>query len=121
MATSHLAYEEKRRSIRIDQTILLTVRGMDAFRAPYVEMVPTLTLSCHGCRYRSKHEVILGNLVLLELGGPKQVGLDSTQARVKWLKETKVGEERIGTLRSNWKRRAISGVWRLPPRTGYSR
>ena len=95
MATSHLAYEEKRRSIRIDQTILLTVRGMDAFRAPYVEMVPTLILSCHGCRYRSKHEVILGNLVLLELGGPKQVGLDSTQARVKWLKETKVGEERI--------------------------
>ena len=69
MATSHLAYEEKRRSIRIDQTILLTVRGMDAFRTPYVEMVPTLTLSCHGCRYRSKHEVILGNLVLLELGG----------------------------------------------------
>lgn len=94
VSTSHLAFTEKRRSMRIDQTILLTVRGTDAASTPYIEKVPTLTLSCHGCRYRSKHEVSLGYLVLLELGGSNHGLLDSTQARVKWLKETMLGKER---------------------------
>jgi hypothetical protein len=53
VATSHVAYAQERRSTRIDQTIVLTVRGMDAFQARYVEKVPTLTLSYHGCKYQS--------------------------------------------------------------------
>ena len=93
--TSPFASEERRRSTRIERTILLTVRGIDTSRSPYVERVPTLILSCHGCCYRSKHEVILGNLVLLEINGPNQGALDSTQARIKWLRETKPGEEKM--------------------------
>ena len=94
--TSQLAYVQKRRSTRIDQAILLTVRGADAFRAPYVETVPTLTLSCHGCRYRSKHEVILGDIVLLEMRETAQGSLAlSTQARVKWLRPIMIGKEGV--------------------------
>jgi hypothetical protein len=95
VATSHVAYAQERRSTRIDQTIVLTVRGMDAFQARYVEKVPTLTLSYHGCKYRSKREPTLGNLVLLELVGSNRGILDLTQARVKWLKETMIGKERV--------------------------
>jgi hypothetical protein len=95
VATPHVGYAQQRRSRRIDQTTILTVRGMDASQARYVEKVPTLTLSCHGCRYRSKHEVLLGNLVLLELTGTNGGLLNSTQARVKWLQETMVGKQRV--------------------------
>jgi hypothetical protein len=95
VSTSQLAFVEKRRSARIDRTIVVTVRGMDAFRAHYVEKVPTVTLSCHGCRYRSKHEVLVGNLVLLELGGLNHDLLDAAQARVRWVNETTVGNERV--------------------------
>jgi hypothetical protein len=94
--TSQLAHAHKRRSTRIDQAILLTVRGLDAFRAPYAETVPTITLSCHGCRYRSKHKVILGDVVSLQLqesaNAPHAM---STQARVRWLKPGTVGNESI--------------------------
>jgi len=94
--TSQLAHVQKRRSTRIDQAILLTVRGMDAVRAPYVETVPTLTLSCHGCRYRSKHEVILGDIVVLELRESAKGSLPvSTQARVKWLTPITIGKEGV--------------------------
>jgi hypothetical protein len=94
--TSQLAHVQKRRSTRIDQAILLTVRGMDAFRAPYIETVPTLTLSCHGCRYRSKHEVILGDIVQLELRESARGSLPvSTQARVKWLTPITIGKEGV--------------------------
>ena len=95
MPTSQLAHVEKRRSMRINQTVLLMISGVDALRAPYVEKVPTLTLSCHGCRYRSKHEVIPGDIVLLGVAESAERPLVSTQARVKWLKPTTMGTERL--------------------------
>lgn len=93
MPSPHRAHAQKRRSTRIDQTILLTVRGMDAFRAPYVEKVPTLVVSCHGCRYRSKHEVIQGDIVLLEVKPSQGHPELSTRARVKWLQRLTSGKE----------------------------
>jgi len=96
LPTSQLAHVPKRRSTRIDQVKQLTVWGLDASREPYVETVPTSTLSCHGCRYRSTHAVLVGDIVLLEVResarGPQAF---STQARVRWLEPAKGGNEGI--------------------------
>ena len=72
MPVQDLARAKKRRSTRIDQAIPLTVGGADAFRAPYLEHVSTLTVSCHGCRYQSKYDVLPGDVVFLELNKPDQ-------------------------------------------------
>ena len=36
-------------------------------REPYQEQVSTLSISCHGCTYQSKHEVIQGETVYLDI------------------------------------------------------
>lgn len=58
---------EARRSTRRDQAILITVSGVDSCRGPYSEKVSTLTISCHGCKYQSKYQVLPDALVTLEL------------------------------------------------------
>jgi hypothetical protein len=81
-----LAYIQKRRSTRIYSSIPLAIQGSDAFRAPYLEHVYTLTVNCHGCRYRSKYEVIQGDIVYLELKRPSEGRATySCQAQVKWV------------------------------------
>jgi len=81
-----LAYIQKRRSTRIYSSIPLAIQGSDAFRAPYLEHVYTLTVNCHGCRYRSKYEVIQGDIVYLELKQPSEGRATySCQAQVKWV------------------------------------
>src|SRR5580692_7221291 len=79
-----LAYAQKRRSTRIYNAIPLAVQGSDAFRAPYSEQVSTLTVNCHGFRYRSNYEVIQGDTVYLEVK-PSSEGTSaySCQAQVK--------------------------------------
>jgi hypothetical protein len=56
-----------RRSTRLRQAVAFTVTGVDAYRGPYCEQVNTETLSCHGCRYKSKHDVPIDSEVMLEL------------------------------------------------------
>jgi hypothetical protein len=83
---SHLyASAQKRRSTRIDCAVPLVVQGVGAMREPYQEQVSTLSISCHGCAYQSKHEVIQGETVYLEVKPPTPgvVGY-SGRARVKW-------------------------------------
>src|ERR1700730_10041084 len=81
-----IAYIQKRRSTRIYSSIPLGIQGSDAFRAPYLEQVHTLNVNCHGCRYRSKYEVIQGDMVYLEVK-PSSEGSStySCQAQVKWV------------------------------------
>jgi hypothetical protein len=76
-----------RRSTRLDRAIPLIVAGVDSFRGPYQEEVSTVTVSCHGCKYESKYEVLPDQSVLLELNG-KVSGAKpiSTRGRVKWTK-----------------------------------
>ncbi len=84
MSVQSLAQAKKRRSTRIDHTIPLTVGGADAFRAPYLEHVSTVTISCHGCRYQSKYDVLPGDVVFLELNEPDQERTTYTiRARVR--------------------------------------
>src|SRR6202158_130447 len=86
VSSPQLAYIQKRRSTRIYNSIPLAIQGADAFRAPYLENVYTLTVNCHGCRYRSKREVIQGDMVYLEVKQSSEVHATySCEAQVKWV------------------------------------
>src|ERR1700680_1562152 len=86
VSSRQLAYIQKRRSTRIYSSIPLAIQGSDAFRAPYLEHVCTLTVNCHGCRYRSKYEVIKGDMVYLEVKQSSEGSAAySCQAQVKWV------------------------------------
>lgn len=91
MSSNPVAYTQKRRSSRIDQAIMLAVQGVDALRAPYREEVTTATISCHGCTYQMKHEVVPGDIVVLNMGqsakGPSEF---STRARVKSIQKLNI-------------------------------
>jgi hypothetical protein len=76
-----------RRSTRLNAAVPLTVMGVDSYRGPYREEVSTVTVSCHGCKYESKHDVLTNSSVMLELP-LKEKGGESVSARglVKWVK-----------------------------------
>ena len=85
MSSHQLAYAHKRRSTRIAQAVPLLVQGVGAMREPYQEQVSTLSISCHGCSYQSKHEVIQGETVFLDIKLPNDGTAGcSSKARVKW-------------------------------------
>src|SRR5579864_5793131 len=84
-STSNEIVRPLRRSTRLNHAIPVTVIGVDSFRGPYREDVSTVTISCHGCRYESKHDVLTNSWVLLELprskpDGPPVIG----RGLVKW-------------------------------------
>ncbi|MGD0957097.1 MAG: hypothetical protein ABR953_09740 [Candidatus Acidiferrales bacterium] len=90
MSNSSLAIDSgrpARRSTRVNRAIVLAVAGVDSFRGPYQEEVSTITISAHGCKYESKHEVLPNASVLLEMNGK---GPDSkpvsARGHVKWTK-----------------------------------
>jgi hypothetical protein len=56
-----------RRSTRLDHSVPVTVVGVDSSRGPYREDVSTSIISCHGCKYESKYEVLDNSVVVLEL------------------------------------------------------
>jgi hypothetical protein len=70
----------------------VVVAGVDSFRGPYQEEVSTIAVSCHGCRYESKYEVLPEASVILQLN-PKTPNSKpiSTRGRVKWTKRPESG------------------------------
>jgi len=76
-----------RRSTRLSAVVPITVMGVDSYRGPYREEVSTVAVSCHGCRYESKHDVLTNSWVMLELN-PTNQGTETISARglVKWVK-----------------------------------
>src|SRR5580704_8285535 len=75
-----------RRSTRRDEAVLVTVSGVDARRGPYTEKVSTLTISCHGCKYPSKYQVLPDAMVTLELHPETDSSQKiTTRGRVKWI------------------------------------
>ena len=85
MSSRQVSYAQKRRSTRIEQAVPLLVQGVGAMREPYQEQVSTLSISCHGCSYQSKHEVIQGETVYLDIKPPNDGSVGCTsKARVKW-------------------------------------
>ena len=88
MSSNQVAYAQKRRSSRIEKALPLAVQGVDALRAPYREEVTTATISCHGCTYQMKHEVLPGEIVLLDMmQRAKDPSESSNRARVKWIQK----------------------------------
>jgi hypothetical protein len=87
LPASH-SYRTPRRSTRLNQTVPLTVVGLDCYQAPYREQVSTVSLNCHGCRYSSKHEVLASSWVILELNhdDKKSSQAVSVRGKVKWVK-----------------------------------
>jgi hypothetical protein len=80
------SFRAARRSTRRDQAVLITVSGVDSRRGPYSEKVSTLTISCHGCKYPSKYQVLPEALVTLELVPEKDDAPKiSARGRVKWV------------------------------------
>ena len=76
-----------RRSTRLEEIIPVTVRGVDVERGPYCEGVSTSSVSCHGCKYESKYEVVDNSVVILELNSGKPgASATTTRGRVKWSK-----------------------------------
>lgn len=87
MSLQNLAHAPRRRSKRIDHAIPLTVQGADVYHAPYLDHVSTQAVSCHGCRYQSKYDVLPGDRVLLEVNQPDGGQTTCTfRARVRWTK-----------------------------------
>ena len=88
MSTNLVAYPQKRRSSRIEKAIPLAVQGVDVSRAPFREEVTTVIISCHGCSYQMKHEVLPGSLVVLEVGQRANGSSEGpARARVKWVEK----------------------------------
>jgi hypothetical protein len=88
VSSRSLAYAQKRRSTRINLALPLEVQGVGALREPYHEKVSTLSVSCHGCSYQTKHEVIQGEVVFLEVQPSTHASTgSSSRARVKWVQK----------------------------------
>jgi hypothetical protein len=95
LSDAQLAFVEERRSTRIDRAIPLMVHGADWSRAPYQERVSTMTINCHGFKYRTKYQLLRGDVVFLELHQPHNTAsVTSTRARVKWLHPLTIGDDR---------------------------
>ena len=86
MSSHQLDFVQKRRTTRIYNAIPLAIQGSDAFRGPFLEQVSTLTVNCHGCRYRSNHQVIPGDTICLEVKQSSEGSATyACQAKVKWV------------------------------------
>jgi hypothetical protein len=77
---------QKRRSTRLQQSVPLTVSGVDALGRSFQERTSTVVVNCHGCRYQSKHYVLKNTWVTLEVsrsepGEPPR----AARARVAWI------------------------------------
>jgi hypothetical protein len=87
VSSSHqISHAQKRRSTRLDHAVPVAVQGVGAYREPYQDQVSTLSISCHGCTYNSKYEVIQGELVYLDVRSTNDGSSHgSSRARVKWV------------------------------------
>jgi hypothetical protein len=84
----------RRRSTRIVQAVPLTVTGVDALGRPFQERTSTLLISCHGCRYQSKHYVLKNMWVTLEVPHHDSAREARTaRGRVTWIQRPRTVRE----------------------------
>ena len=103
---------EKRRSSRIPAAIPITVSGVDALGEPFREITTTLSVSCNGCKYRSKNYVQRDSLVTLELAHSNpRLSPRVVRGRARWV-------QRPRNLREQYEiglELIVSGnIWGLP-------
>ncbi len=84
----------RRRSTRIVHAVPLIVSGEDALGQPFKERTATLIVSCHGCRYQSKHYVPRNGTVELEVQHPDpDHPARRVRARVSWIQRPRTVRE----------------------------
>ena len=106
------SFRAARRSTRRDEAVLVTVSGVDARRGPYTEKVSTLTISCHGCKYPSKYQVLPDAMVTLELHpGTDNSAKITTRGRVKWIQRD---AESGGPLYTAVEFENPQNIWKIP-------
>ena len=82
--------KKKRRSTRVKQAVPIIVSGSDALGRRFREHTVTASVNCHGCKFLSKHYLLTGTKIELEVpsphpdGQPRKVG-----ARVAWTERPK--------------------------------
>ncbi|HTQ84766.1 MAG TPA: hypothetical protein VMI93_01030 [Candidatus Solibacter sp.] len=85
---------KRRRSTRIVHAVPLAVAGEDALGQPFKERTSTLIVSCHGCRYQSKHYVPRNGVVELEVQHPEPGHpARRVRARVSWIQRPRTVRE----------------------------
>jgi hypothetical protein len=85
---------QKRRSTRISQAVPITVTGVDALGRSFQERTSTVAISCHGCRYQSKHYVLKNTWVTLEVPHSEANHEPLTvRARVTWIQRPRTVRE----------------------------
>ena len=87
---------DKRRSTRLTLALPIKVKGVDALHEPFTEQTRTVMVSCHGCRYVSRHYVTKGSEITLEIprGNPNQPPRSVT-ARVIWVQRPSHAREML--------------------------
>ena len=84
----------RRRSTRIVHAVPLSISGEDALGQPFKERTATLIVSCHGCRYQSKHYVPRNGWVELEVQHPEPgFAPRRVRARVSWIQRPRTVRE----------------------------
>ncbi|MGC2331104.1 MAG: PilZ domain-containing protein [Candidatus Acidiferrales bacterium] len=77
---------EKRRSSRVPLAVPITVSGVDALGEPFRELTTTLSVSCNGCKYKSKNYVQRDSLVTLEVMHPNpRLSSRVVKGRARWV------------------------------------
>jgi hypothetical protein len=103
---------DKRRSTRLVLALPIKVKGVDALREAFVEQTQTVMVSCHGCKFQSKHYVPKGSTITLEIprGGPKRPPR-TVVAKVVWVQRPSNTE---GILHIGVDFEAAGNVWDIP-------
>jgi PilZ domain len=76
---------EHRRSTRAVLALPIVVKGVDALHEPFRENTNTVMVSCHGCKYQSKHYVPRGSVVELEIPRSRQGAPRQVSGKVIWV------------------------------------
>lgn len=65
----------------------ITVISVDALGQSFTEDTTTIAISCHGCKYRTKHYIPKDSSVTVEISSPHVIGPRRTavNARVAWV------------------------------------
>ena len=84
--TGSTSGSEKRRSSRVPASIPITVSGVDALGEAFRELTSTLSVSCNGCKYKSKNYVQRDSLVTIEImrANPRLIPR-VVRGRAKWV------------------------------------
>jgi len=87
---------DKRRSTRMTLAVPIKIKGIDALHEPFTEQTRTVMVSCHGCRYVSKHYVPKGTEITLEVprGNPDRPPREVT-AKVIWVQRPSHAREML--------------------------